>query len=71
MPARPPKPPQTPPRHRTSPPAPRYPLAIVLDHQTWRRWQRFKQQVGRSRDRDAFALLLARATEEGWFPDDA
>jgi hypothetical protein len=42
----------------------------VLDHTTWRRWQQFKQQVGRKRDREAFALLLQRATEEGWFPDD-
>lgn len=46
----------------------RYPLAIVLDYATWRRWQQFKQQVGRKRDREAFAILLERATAEGLFP---
>jgi hypothetical protein len=48
----------------------RYPLAIVLDHRTWRRWQQFKQQVGRKRDREAFAILLERAAAEGLFPLD-
>jgi hypothetical protein len=52
------------------PPSARYPLAIVLDHRTWRRWQRFKQQVGRKRDREAFAILLERAAAEGLFPTD-
>jgi hypothetical protein len=53
---------------RPAPPRQRYPLAIVLDHPTWRRWLAFKRQVNRSRDREAFAILLARATAEGSFP---
>jgi len=55
----------------TAPTSRRYPLAIVLDHADWRRWQAFKQQVNRSRDREAFAILLARATAEGLFPPAA
>lgn len=52
----------------TAPTSQRYPLAIVLDHVTWRRWQAFKEQVNLSRDRAAFTVLLARATEDGQFP---
>lgn len=48
----------------------RYPLAIVLDHRVWRRWQQFKQQIGKKRDRDAFTVLLQWATEEGVFPKE-
>jgi hypothetical protein len=52
------------------PAAQRYPLAIVLDHLTWRRWQRFKQQVGKKRDREALRVLLERAAAEGLFPPE-
>jgi hypothetical protein len=27
-------------------PRERYPLAIVIDHATWRRWEQFKQEMG-------------------------
>jgi hypothetical protein len=49
-------------------PRERYPLAIVIDHATWRRWEQFKQEMGVTRDRTAFDRLLARAAAEGLFP---
>jgi hypothetical protein len=81
---RPPRPPtipaapaQPPPRGRGNlphgqyqPPAEQYPLAIVVDHATHQRWQRFKQQVNRSRDRAAFLELLRLAEAAGLLPGE-
>lgn len=51
-------------------PTERYPLAIVIDHATWRRWQQFKAVHAVQRDRTAFTRLLAMATAEGLFPEE-